>query len=222
MIRIAFAPAPMPVMGFVSGKGDLLTVWLEGDGHAMDRLKEASDDPSPHDPVALRLAAADPARPIAWLARPCQYRLPDPACRTLDWTSARYGPRILDSLNAALDSLKARTGAHRLRLAGFSGGGVVAVLLAARRNDIAQITTIAAPLDTDAWTAHHGVSPLTGSLNPMDVAEQVVHIQQTHYAGGNDKIVPSAVMRNFADNALVVVPDMNHNNWPDIWPITGK
>jgi esterase/lipase len=49
-------------------------------------------------------------------------------------------------MDAAVTALKRASGASRLRLVGYSGGGVMAMLLAARRDDVAQVVTIAAPL----------------------------------------------------------------------------
>jgi hypothetical protein len=45
---------------------------------------------------------------------------------------------------------------------------LVASLVAARRHDVVRLVTVAGNLDHLAWTTLHGVSPLTGSLNPAD------------------------------------------------------
>ena len=45
---------------------------------------------------------------------------------------------------------------------GYSGGGVLAVLIAERLDNVAGVITVGANLDTDAWTEHHGYLPLTG------------------------------------------------------------
>lgn len=67
-----------------------------------------------------------------------------------------------------MDALKQRFGATRLTLVGYSGGAAVAALLATRRNDVARLVTVDGNLDHRAWTAHHRVTPLTGSLNPAE------------------------------------------------------
>src|ERR1700722_15494796 len=57
-------------------RGSTLWVYLEGDGLAYLRPSEPSGDPSPRDPVALRLALTYPKdSPVAYLARPCQYTM---------------------------------------------------------------------------------------------------------------------------------------------------
>lgn len=59
---------------FRPGTGDVLRVYIEGDGHAWQSRTRPSADPTPHNPVGLRLALADPSpAPLLYLARPCQY-----------------------------------------------------------------------------------------------------------------------------------------------------
>src|SRR5262249_39319455 len=48
-------------------------VYLEGAGRAGGGGAQPAGAPPPPDPLALRLAAADPAPAILYLARPCQY-----------------------------------------------------------------------------------------------------------------------------------------------------
>ena len=53
--------------------GAPLTVYIEGDGYAWKTRRSLSNDPTPTDPIALRLALQDPAANLVYLARPCQY-----------------------------------------------------------------------------------------------------------------------------------------------------
>jgi len=207
---------------------DLLVVYIEGDGLAWLRIDEASPDPTPVTPTALRLALADGAPAVAYLARPCQFT--DEAhrrnCRTAFWTSHRYGEDVVAATNEALDMLKRRTGAQRLGLVGFSGGGTVAALTAARRSDVVWLKTVAAPLDINAFTRHHGVAPLTQSLNPADIAETLASLPQLHLAGADDRIVPAATgdayMTRLLDSrcaSLRILPGTGHHDgWETRWP----
>lgn len=211
----------------ISTPSDLLVVYIEGDGLVWIRRGERSSDPTPVDPVAMHLAAADPAPLVAYLGRPCQYAggLNARNCDGALWTSARYGEDAVQSMNEALDRLKARTGATRLGLAGFSGGGTISALVAMRRDDVAWLKTIASPLDTDAFAAHHKVSPLTESLNPADNAVALTDLPQIHYMGANDETVPPSVNRAFMARlddtrcaTLIVVPHIGHQTgWREFW-----
>ncbi len=88
------------------------------------------------------------------------------------------------------------------------------------------LITVAGTLDHRFWTAHHEVSPLTGSLNPVDYAARLAAIPQTHFVGLEDEIVPllvaDAYMRALPslDNARVVpIPGYDHPCcWAKDWP----
>ena len=54
---------------------DNISIYIEGDGRAWETKYRLSEDPTPSNPVALRLAAVDPAANIAYIARPGQYPL---------------------------------------------------------------------------------------------------------------------------------------------------
>ncbi|WP_187367251.1 alpha/beta fold hydrolase [Massilia mucilaginosa] len=196
-----------------------LTVYIEGDGLAWLNAGTVSPDPTPVHPVALQLALRHPHGAAVYLARPCQFQpgaLPA-ACRSALWTSARYGPEVIDSMDAALDQLMRQSGARRLVLVGFSGGGSVAALLAARRADVTLLLTVAANLDTAQWTRLQGLAPLAGSFNPADHAAQLAPVPQHHWVGADDDVVPPAVLASFAARfpagatpALTVVQGYGH------------
>ncbi len=222
MFDVAVATSPR-------GTGDTLTVYLEGDGFAYVTSSQPARDPTPRDPVALRLALADPAaRAVAWIGRPCQYTQPDHGrnCRVGYWTLERYAPEVVDSIGVALDTVKQNASARRLVLVGYSGGGAIAVLVAARRTDVAKIITVAANLDGEYWTRQKGLSTLTGSLDPANVAAEVAAIPQVHLMGGHDRVVGSDVTRAFlrrlpsdAPARWHEIPDFTHACcWAEKWP----
>lgn len=206
-----------------------LHIYVEGDGRAWARRTIPPANPTPRDPVALRLALADPAPGVIYLARPCQY-VEGPAwqnCATDYWSTARFAPEVIADLDSTVTALIAAlpgppgTGPRRLLLFGYSGGGTVAALIAARRPDTAALVTVAAPVDHAAWTRHHRVLPLSRSLNPADKPPNA--FPETHLAGGEDEIVPPALARAYAarrPNASVVVkPTFGHACcWADTWP----
>jgi len=203
--------------------GDVLTVYVEGDGLAWLSSTTPSNDPTPVNPVALQMALAQPSGNAVYIARPCQYEaITDKHCEQQYWTGKRFAPEIIESTNAAVDVLKKRFGAKKLVLVGYSGGAAVTALLAERRNDIAAWITVAGNIDHKAWTQYHHMTPLTGSLDPLSSADRLVSIPQRHFVGGRDQIVPAGPTRRFAAkmrNAQVIVIDDNDHGccWAKIF-----
>jgi len=196
-----------------------LTVYIEGDGLAWIGGSRPSDDPTPANPLALRLALAQPAGNAAYLARPCQYAgRRDSACTDSYWTDRRFSREVVESTSLAIDALMLRFGADRLTLVGYSGGGAIAALVAARRRDVVMLITVAGNLDHDDWTTYHNVLPLSGSENPVNHIPALGKIPQQHYVGGRDLIIPPALAERFADRfppdqkpKIIVKPDFDHH-----------
>ena len=200
LARTELSTRPFRLVGYVRFAAvPVLRVYIEGDGHAWASPDRPSDDPTPWSPVALALAARDPSASVAYLGRPCQYvaQGADPACEAYFWTDGRYHESVIASVNAAIDRLRAASGAMTLELVGFSGGGAVAALIAARRHDVANLRTVAANLDIADWTARQRLRPLRGSLNPADEADRLVALPQIHFSGSEDAVVDTAVARAY-------------------------
>jgi pimeloyl-ACP methyl ester carboxylesterase len=209
-------------------EGGTLAIYLEGDGRAWINRGRVAENPTPDDPVALRLAATDPAPAVLYLARPCQYveGADFRHCAPLYWSTGRFAPEIVAATMRAIDIAKAETGAAKIELVGYSGGGVLALLVAARRRDVADLITVASPLDTTAWTRHHGVSPLSDSLDPVAVAPDLATLPQLHLVGGKDEIVPRDVVESYrraardrADIRIISIAGYGHECcWAENWP----
>lgn len=174
-------------------RGEVLTVIIEGDGRAHDWTGRPTADPTPARPVGLAIARAWPDGPRAWLGRPCQFvRRVDPLCRAKDWTIDRFASTALAALDAGVDDLKRRAGAERVVLVGWSGGGVMAAALAARRDDVAGLVTLAAPLDVAGWTAARGLTPLNLAPAVRALPSRPLATPQVHLLGARDRVVPPA------------------------------
>lgn len=211
----------------IDRQGADITIYIEGDGFAWATRTLPSNDPTPDNPVALALAALDPAPNVAWIARPCQYtpRTENPACAEYFWTHGRLAPEVIRSIDDAVTAIKESARAPRVHLVGYSGGGGAAVLVAARRSDVGSIRTLAGNLEIDAFTRLHKVSPMTGSLNPGAAAKTVERVPQQHWVGGADTIVPVAISRAYLAAMtrqhcarVTVLPGVSHyDGWPAAW-----
>jgi pimeloyl-ACP methyl ester carboxylesterase len=227
--RLAFQGKTFTLAGWLKcGDSPTLVAYIEGDGAAFVNRRTPSADPTPRDPLAFKLALADPAPSVLYLARPCQYASDAERrnCAAPYWTSARYAEPVIADLDAALSQAKDLCRAGKLELVGYSGGGAAAALVAARRQDVGRLITVAANLDLGAWTRLHDVSPLHDSLDPLLVAETLRELPQIHFAGEDDAVVPASVIQPFVDRVgnpkrarLVLVPDQSHHCcWSVIWP----
>jgi len=206
---------------------DILTIYIEGDGLAWVTGSQPSADPTPRDPLALKLALAQPNGNAAYLARPCQYVDAETAhCASRYWTEQRFAPEVIAATNQAVDQLKQQFNARRINLVGYSGGGAVAALLAARRSDVDRLVTVAGNLDHRAWTALHRVAPLSGSLNPMDERKGLTDLSQWHFVGGQDRVITPALAQAFAAGVsqarVINVDQFDHQccwaeRWRSLW-----
>ena len=204
----------------------LLVVYIEGDGLAFQRKGRLSLDPTPQSAVGLELAAKDSHPSVIYIARPCQYLLDDALkkCDPKYWSTHRYSEDVIVAINRAIDHLG--SGYKSIALVGYSGGGTVAALIAARRQDVAWLVTIAANLDHKSWTDIHQVTPLSGSLNAADYAASIQNLPQLHLIGERDTNVPFEVTRAFLNRMpnhtwvnVRTVPEFNHKCcWVHDWP----
>lgn len=204
-----------------------LVIYIEGDGLAWLSRSHVSSDPTPVAPVALQLAARD-ALPVVYLARPCQFTaaLSPDICRDERWwTGARFSAAVIAAFDQAIDTLKVQFEAQRIHLVGYSGGGAIAVLVAARRNDISSLRTVAGNLNHAEVNAHHNVSQMPDSLNPINYAAQVSHLPQLHFVGLNDAVIPPHIAQNFLHRLgvgtcarIITVQATHSTGWQEQWP----
>ncbi|RFU44556.1 alpha/beta fold hydrolase [Paraburkholderia sp. DHOC27] len=204
-----------------------LRVYIEGDGLAWLSRTMPSLDPTPREATGLALAARDPAPNVVYLARPCQFTsmAMNPRCDRAYWTGKRFAPEVIESMNRAVSHFAALTPGRSIELVGYSGGGAVAVLIAARRPDVVSIRTVAGNVDDEFVNQLHDVSPMPGSENPIDFAEQVAGIAQIHFSGAEDKVVPPAVAQRFVRatgarcaRAITIAGVSHDGDWSRRWP----
>ncbi|MBE9538524.1 MAG: alpha/beta hydrolase [Proteobacteria bacterium] len=201
------------------GKG-VLHIYIEGDGRPWRTRKLVSLDPTPRTPLMLQLMVMDSA-PSLYLGRPCYFNLGDPRCSAQWWTHWRYSETVVASLDKVIDQFASEY--QGVALFGHSGGGALAMLLAARREDVRSVLTLAGNLDIDAWADYRGYSRLEGSLNPVLSPPLAPKVQQLHLIGERDAIItPSMLSRAVARQPsaeLRVIADIDHACcWQKFWP----
>jgi hypothetical protein len=205
-----------------------LIIYIEGDGKGWVTRTQISQNPTPYNPVGLYLALVEnkPAN-IAYISRPCQFHLSrsQKNCTSNYWDSHRYSEEVVVATSHVIDELKRQSGAKRISLVGFSGGATIALLVAAKRNDVELVKTVAGNLDHQAFTDLHNVTPLRGSLNPTSYPRQLSPINQLHFVGSNDRVVPRQVFDSYYQlvggqcNKLMLIDGPSHGSgWQERWP----
>lgn len=217
-------------------KGAPVTVYIEGDGTA-DRKAGAIKtlDPTPENPVALHLAAMDKSSNLAYLARPCQFNdlthYDHPIeikedCAATYWEGKRFAPEVITAYNAALDNIANQYTTKNFHLVGYDGGGAIAAILAAKRDDVLSLRTVAGNLDHNAQSVYLNLPPLTESLNAVDFANDLRDIPQHHFIGGQDETIKPAVLHSYlqamGDTSCVrhtLIQEAEHaRGWVEKWP----
>jgi hypothetical protein len=200
-----------------------LAIFIEGDGVPWVGGREPSLDPTTADPVALKLLGETPP-PTAYVTRPCYNDMGGQRCTPERWTMERYSDEIVSSMTEVVRTVAQQSKARSVMLVGYSGGGVLAVLIAERLDNVAAVVTVGANLDVDAWTRHHGYLPLTGSLNPA--ASTAVHRwPETHLYGAHDENVPAATTDAYFKRFPQAQRRLEANDhlccwveqWPELW-----
>lgn len=209
----------------VKKSGSSLRIYIEGDGYAWRNLTTPSNDPTPTKDMMLILARTDPSENVIYLARPCQY-ISSSACTPYYWTDGRFSLEVIESMETAIHTLMKKYKAQTVELVGYSGGGAVAALIAARQPYVSKLITVAGVLDHKAWTAYHKDTPLKNSLNPASYKKALSKVKQVHYVGAMDKNVPSELTEEFIHSydkpvsaEIIIMPNATHDRgWIQNWP----
>lgn len=199
-----------------------LYIYIDGDGNLLNG-QAISQDPTPVRPLALELMLKGPT-PALYLGRPCHF-IQNPHCSLEFWTVSRYSESVVNSLVVVITQLNREN--RSITLVGYSGGGSLAVLAAARLPSVTKVITLGANLDTDAWASQHQSShALSNSLNPAELMKQgskQLTFRGWHFIGLQDEIVPKATLKPLQAEAQPSQKwcnvDGGHTEiWPAVWP----
>lgn len=183
--------------GQASASSKLRIVLIDGDGRPFLNRTTVARNPTPNHSTLLALvpeltSLAD----VSYLGRPCYLYLEDTACNPLYWTLARYSTEVLESLGVVLMQLLDRD--EQALLVGYSGGGVLAVMLAEHLPSLVKgVVTYGAPLDTTSWTAFHAYTSLDGSIDPGNDPKRYSELCQLHLYGDRDNVVPTELIMSW-------------------------
>jgi pimeloyl-ACP methyl ester carboxylesterase len=229
--RAGLQPLSLTGVGFshtayarlLPGDAELVVV-VEGDGLPWVRGgRVIAADPTPHRPLALQLAVRTPGS-VLYLGRPCYFAArSDPSCESRWWTSQRYAAAVVASMCAAAQRFADEHQVKSMLLIGYSGGGTMAVLMAARMSRVSGVVSIAGNLDTDAWTRHHQYLALDGSLNPAREPQLPESLPQLYLVGDHDANVPyetvSTYLQRVPPEDVWQFDAFNHSCcWAREWP----
>ncbi len=187
----------MTVFSRIEDANQPVTAYIEGDVRGWVPTADPGVDASPDDYLGLRLATLDPAENVVVISRPCQFEIDDAACRSETWKNGRLAAQIYTAVNRALDYTVSVVPRARLNLVGYSGGGAIAALLAARRHDVISLRTIAGNLDPNGNGRTHGSVPQNDFIDPMEIAPRLALLPQEHFVGGKDLLIPPFLTENF-------------------------
>jgi len=207
---------------------------LEGDGIPWIQPYIISVDPTPKTAMALRLMHIDNYASL-YLGRPCYHGFyQQRGCHPVLWTQARYSDTVVNAMLQGLQAKLERDGKAAkdidVTLIGYSGGGVLALLMAQRLQQLGwfhtqQVVTLSANIDVAGWTRLHHYSPLTASRNPADQPQLFSDIDQWHISGDRDKNVPPLLLaplksRFGAKAHWLSYPEADHACcWEQVWPM---
>ncbi len=184
---------------------------------------EGNGNPTPADPMALKLAAKDPYINVVVLSRPCQYSQ-NKLCENTDiWTRQQYSPEILREMEEIVVYYIQKYKAPDVEFVAYDGGAPIAFNLALQLGRVNKVVTVAGILDMDSYAIQNGLPAYVNAKNPMKSISQLSQIPQIHYVGGKDKETTPAMAERFVSKlqnpkmALVrVAPDMGHDGWDKI------
>lgn len=216
--------SPIFMRGAAGPQDATLAIFIEGDGIPWEGGRRPSLDPATRNPIALKLLAQTPL-PAVYVTRPCYHDMTGGRCTPERWTMERYSDEVVSSMTDVVRAAALQAKARGVVLVGYSGGGVLAVLIAERLDNVSAVVTVGANLDTDAWTRLHGYLPLSGSLNPAtSTAEH--RWPEIHLYGARDQTVPAATAETYFKRypgAQRQVVDANDHvccwveQWPQLW-----
>ena len=196
---------------------------MDGDGAPWIYKRRVAVDPTPANPVLLRLMHAA-THPAVYLGRPCYFgTATHQECEQRWWTFDRYSRVVVDSMCLAANRVSRELGATTVQLIGYSGGGAIVAGMSACTEHLVSFSTIAGNLDPKAWAEYHGYAPLN-DLSPLTPAAlRDGELVEAHWQCRDDLNVPPSLTDGYfaarESAARYVVDSCTHaTGWQQYWP----
>jgi hypothetical protein len=174
-------------------QGSHLRIYIEGDGTPWISTNRVSIDPTPTNPVLLRLMH-EVDHPAVYLGRPCYFGTStDSGCDARWWTFERYSVTVIESMCEVANKISRQYGADTVQLVGYSGGGAIVVGMRSCTDRLELITTIAGNLDPAAWTEYHGYSSLHGESLIEGARSMRAGVTEVHWQCAEDENIPPEI-----------------------------
>lgn len=210
------------------------TVYIEGDGVNQKKISDTPayinfGNPTPLKPVALHLASRDLSKNLAYIARPCQFMI-DPeskGCSLAYAAENRFAPEVMSAYEEVLNDIAARYDITGFHLVGYDGGANIAAVLAARRQDVLSLRTVAGNLNPEFAAENNGFAGLSGSaVLGIDYGSALANVPQHHFIGAADAIITPGIYHSYRQMIGLsdcihysLVQDADHvNGWVEKWP----
>lgn len=211
----------------VHKEGQVAQLYIAGGNTPWD-AETISFDPTPQNPVALRIASKDGSPNVIYLGQPCQYlkTFEGTKCDKKYWTTHNFSPEVLTAYNSAIDDIKRRYQIPEFHIIGHDTGGTIASLIAADRADILSLRTVSGILDLETYANRKEFTLPEASANPASLTEKLQYVPQRHFIGREDFALLSAVHHSYDlktpdKNCLSVtfVDQAEHDDgWQSRWP----
>ncbi|MCR4663517.1 MAG: serine hydrolase family protein [Endomicrobiaceae bacterium] len=202
----------------IRDENSLIKIYIEGDGNAYNSNGYPSTDPTPKSCFLRNIVFNDTSENVVYLARPCQYIKSD-KYNNIDWTTGRFSQKIVDNMAQAIKQI---AGNKRIVLIGYSGGALLCGLIINQYRqelNIVKWITVAGLFNHTSWTKHFDYIPLKYSLDLVNIPD----IEQTHYIGKKDTVIPYQLTLSFVDTSnCVIIEKATHSKGFNISEITNN
>ena len=191
----------------IKDKDSLVKIYIEGDGNAYTSKGYPTTDPTPKSYFLRKLAFNDSSENVVYLARPGQY-IKSNDYDSIDWTTGRFSLKIVNNMAQAVKKI---ADGKDVILIGYSGGALLCGLIINEYQQELKIVkwiTIAGLLNHTRWTTYFNYVPLKDSLD----LDTIPNIDQKHYIGKQDKIIPYQLTLERVDKSnCVIIENATHN-----------